>query len=479
MVEHRLTYQWSATLGRFHRSDAEVRGVMGPIGGGKTSGCLMEFPLRATKQKPSEDGVRYSSWTALRDTYRNLERTTIPSWLEWFPKEAGEWRGGSSGEPASHHIRLPLADGTTVDMIVEFNAIGDASLEDFFRGLRKTGFYLNEADRLPLDAIHLARQRAGRYPSMHQGGPSWYGVWADFNAPNWGDPICDYFIENRPDGVAFFEQPGGLSPDAENRAHLPPEYYEKQMEGAEEWWIKRMIHNEIGHSRAGKPVYPEFGMRLHVAERPIEPMQSRPLILGLDAGRSPAAGYQQRDSEGQLRLLGELVCTDMGAQAFGQRLREDLAERWPGLEAIGICDPSAADPTETSNRDDDAWMDIVSNEAEIRIRPAPSQKAVDRREALRQPMMRMITHDKPGLIVSPTCRVTIRGLAHGFRYKAMLGGRGLFHDRPEKNEFSHIVEAHEYGALGSGDFADLRGRRRRRGEARGRTQVDWRPEAFR
>jgi len=59
---------------------------------------------------------------------------------------------------------------------------------------------------------------------------------------------------------------------------------------------------------------------------------------------------------------------------------------------------------------------------------------------------------KPGLIVSPKCKVFRKGMAGGYCYKRIqVRGDEKYHDKPNKNIYSHIVEAGEYLVLGAGE----------------------------
>ena len=53
-----VIYTPTPTLARFHRSDAFMRGVRGPIGSGKSTAMSWEIMRRARAQKPGPDGVR-------------------------------------------------------------------------------------------------------------------------------------------------------------------------------------------------------------------------------------------------------------------------------------------------------------------------------------------------------------------------------------------------------------------------------------
>ena len=93
---------------------------MGPIGSGKTSTVLMKFMALAQRQKPStRDGIRKFKFCVVRDTYRQLWRTTIPTWNTWMPQSVGTWQGAKDS-PVIHTIRMNLADGTVCEVIAEF-----------------------------------------------------------------------------------------------------------------------------------------------------------------------------------------------------------------------------------------------------------------------------------------------------------------------------------------------------------------------
>ena len=79
-------YKASPTLTRFHMSDAFVRGVRGPYNSGKSTGMCWEVFRRASRQEKDAKGKRRTRWLVVRNTYRELEDTTIKTWLDWFPE---------------------------------------------------------------------------------------------------------------------------------------------------------------------------------------------------------------------------------------------------------------------------------------------------------------------------------------------------------------------------------------------------------
>ena len=72
-----LDFSKSATVWKFLHDKSFVRGLMGPVGSGKSYGCAAEIMLKAVQQKPSpRDGIRYSRFVIVRNTYPELRTTT-------------------------------------------------------------------------------------------------------------------------------------------------------------------------------------------------------------------------------------------------------------------------------------------------------------------------------------------------------------------------------------------------------------------
>lgn len=450
----------------FFQSRNRVDAIMGPIGGAKTTTCFFRLIYSATQQAPGPDGVRRFRFCVVRDTYRQLWKTTIASWNEWVPKSVGVWTGSTDG-PATHKVRFRLTDQTLVDLWVDFVAIGEHKVEDILRGYEVTAFYLNEADRLFPEVLTYCLGRAGRYPKMVDGGPTWYGVIMDFNAPDVDAYLYDLLVENKPDEWGFFQQPSGLSAQAENLENLPPGYYENQMTGQPDWYIRRMIKNQFGFSRDGKPVYPEYNDALHCAAVPLVADERLPLILGLDAGGTPAATFWQHLANGQWRGLRELVVTNettMGPSRFGDHINQVLRDEFPGFRVEGHADPSAAYGADKDNDEKD-WIQIVAAKTKFAIRPAPTNNLSPRLEAVRLPLTRMIDGHVPGLIISPVMKIVRKGFNSGYRYKRMQVAEGRYEEKPEKNDFSHPHDSGQYALLGGGEYLEVMGRAKRRQHA--------------
>ena len=102
------------TVRRFHESTAFTRTMAGPIGSAKTTAAFVAEPFfTAMTQKPNNQGVREAKVGVLRDTYRNLYATLIPTWHAWVPKDFGHFTG-SDDRPAKHDLEFmaPFTDGS-------------------------------------------------------------------------------------------------------------------------------------------------------------------------------------------------------------------------------------------------------------------------------------------------------------------------------------------------------------------------------
>lgn len=423
----------------------------------------MKSILYASAQRTSitEPNIRKTKVCIVRDTYRQLWKTTLPSWWKRIPKEAGEFSGAQDG-PATHKIQFQLADKSIVLLQMDFIAIGENNVEDVMRGYEPTFWYLNEADLLSREVYTFAKGRWGRYPDMSDGGPTWWGILMDCNAPELTSWLYTDIFRTVPEDVDLFRQPGGTDRDAENLHNLPPAYYTEQAKGQPLWYIKRMIDNVPGFSRAGKPIYPEFQDVMHVSKTRLEYTCHRKLIIGLDAGLSPAAAFTQRMPNGQWRVLREIASTPgTGPIRFGQMLAQTLKEEFANVTPSMLA--AYADPSAQYGADKDegelSWIEIVSFHAGIRIDPAPTNALIPRLEAVRKPLMNLIDGEPAFLLDPELCPMLREGFNSGYRYRKLpLVDIERYSEEPDKTPHSHPHDALQYAMSAEGEDLEIRGR---------------------
>lgn len=443
MADREIAYTPSPTLDDFHASNAFVRGIKGPIGSGKSVGCCWEIYTRALEQLPGPDGVRRSRWVVTRNTYGELQTTTLQTWLDWFPEE--HVGNVVHGAPITQTCRFVHEDGSRVELEMWFLALDRPEHVKKLLSLEITGAWMNEAREQPKAILDALTGRVGRYPSKRDGGATWHGVILDTNPPDtdhWWYKLAE---EGTPEGFVFFSQPPGDSPQAENVANLPAGYYDRLKAGKTEEWIRVYVRGVYGFVLDGKAVFPEFNDAIHVG--PVQYNPALPVFVGIDFGLTPAAVLGQRDMLGRWWIFDELVSQDMGAKRFGELLHDKLVGEYSIANATITGDPSG-DSRAQSDETTPFEMLKVSG---VLAKPAPTNDSVVRREALAAPMSRLVD-GKPGIIIDPRCRTFRKALAGGYCYKRVaVSGTERFHDAPDKNHFSHVAEAGEYMVLGAGE----------------------------
>ncbi|MBR0651357.1 hypothetical protein GXW78_16915 [Roseomonas terrae] len=442
----------------FVDADEPITVLMGPEGSGKTTTGILKGITKSYLWPRTRPGVTSVRFVMIRRLLKDLEATTMKSWLQWFPRTQGTWRGGK-GEPATHEIILPHPRGGVVEMTAEFVATGDLRVEEAMRGKEFSFAYVDEVDLAPDDILTWTFGRAGRFPmETLSRNPKW--VWGTCNAPQDGNWVIEDFINQVKPGHRMFRQPSGLSPQAENVQNLGRNWYPQLAQNLPAFERKRRIENIPGLSRNKEAIYQEFNPDVHIAAGPLKPLQGRKIIVGADAGGTPGAGFWQLMPDGQWRLYAEISThakehgSVTGPTRFGDAIAALAAERFPNFQLVGIADPSAAYGADTAAGEED-WIQIVSRVSGIHFRPAPTNKPPVRMEALRLPMTRLIDGRTPGLLIDPSCTLTARALTSEYQWVVTAGRRST---EPLKNWASHLVEAHQYALLDGGHYHQVMAR---------------------
>lgn len=456
----------SPVLDAFRLDRSRVSFIMGPLGSGKTYCAILKLLQLMTEQAPNAAGIRPTRFFAIRNTYGDLLSTTIKDFREVFTERFGTFHQGSVERP-TFRVNMRLEDGTHVRSEVIFLALDRADSVKQLRGTQATGFWLNETKELVKAIVDMADLRHGRYPTQAAGGvdPTWHGMIGDTNAPDEDHWYYELAEETRPEGWTFHRQPGGLlrtgqkdangreiwatNADAENLANLPEGYYEKGAAGKTDAWIAVNLANEYGFVSDGKPVHPEFIDSLHVSSELIEYNPGLPLLLGIDFGRTPAAAIVQHLPQwGRFVVIDEFVTDDMSQALFGPELRRYIASNYHGARVRGWSDPAGEAKGQAT--EDTPRRILVA--AGIEVYPAPSNSPTLRRAAVANPCGRICGDGLPALLVSPKAKIIRKGLAGGFQFRRMkVAGDERYTDEPDKNMYSHPVEALEYVLLGEGE----------------------------
>lgn len=476
MVEspERLTVNYEAepTAAQFHDSDAFVRGLRGPIGTGKSVACVNDAFALSLQQKPF-NGVRKVRGACVRNTYPELKSTTIKTWMDWYPMTQMRWDA-----PLTGWIKIALEDGTRLELEVIFLAVDRPADVKKLKSLDLTWIWLNEVSELAKAVFDMAMGRIARFPRKQEGGATHPFLSMDTNPPDddhWYYKLAEDRDEDRIAELEkmirevtdfdrplfeFFALPPSIlpvgkgenltyrpNPDAEGVQHqsLGFAYWLNQVAGKTESWIKVYLMGEYGTVAGGKPVYPEFRERYHVAKIAIKPYPGLPLLLGWDFGLTPALAIAQARTTGQLVMLDEIIGKDIGIREFARNVAKPfLKTHYKDYSVLSWADPAGRSRSQISHQE--TCIKELNN-AGIPTQSAWTNEFSARREAVAGFMTKM-PRGEPGLLVSPKCKTLIRGFAGKYFYERVeVVGEERFKDQPSKNSYSHIQDAAQYIAL--------------------------------
>lgn len=434
-------YDALPTCRKFHHSDAFVRALVGPLGSGKSVACVMELMRLVDQQEPCPDGVVRARGCVVRNTYRELKDTTLNTWNDWvMPERVGRWDEVNM----TLHMVSPR-----MHVEILFRALDHLKDIKKLLSLELTWAWLNEAREIPKAVLDMLQGRVGRYPAKRDGGATQPCIIMDTNPCDEDHWWYRVFEEERPPGWEIFHQPSGLSVKAENKANLPDQYYERLQYGHDQEWVNVYVHGRYGFVMDGKPVHPTYQDDVHAAADIIEFDPEETLVIGIDFGLTPAAAFLQRNRWGQWCVIDELVTEDTATDEFAKMLNTKLQREYPMANAIDFWGDPAGD---TRAETDKTTPFMVLNAQGIEAGPVWTNDEIVRRGALSRQLSRLGLNGQPGFQVSPKARMLRKGLAGGFKYRRMqITGEERYHDKPEKNIYSHIVEACEYALVGAGE----------------------------
>lgn len=463
----------SQTMEDFMLSDAYVRVLAGPIGGGKSVCCAHELMRWACDQAPNAEGIRKTRMLIVRNTADQLRSTTKKTIDDWFPPGVyGEYKATEK----TYYYRLRLGDGTVVQS--EWMLIALDTPDDVRKALslEATGIWGNECRELHPEVVDGLLMRVNRYPSMKDGGASRAGAIFDTNMPgedswwhkkmeeerpkNWsvhlqpsavlpieewiekyGEDPEEHTVARDVDGNAY-----AVDPEHDNYDNLAKDYYTNTLEGKTSDFIDVYLRCRYGRSLGGLPVYDKtFRHERHVAKKPLRLIvsDSYPLCIGLDFGRTPAAVIGQLTPSGGINILSEVVGENMGIQTFVKTmLKPHLFEKYPGAPTYIAPDPAGWQKTQVGEV---SPVDVLRTEGFKVVKPQTNKPAL-RIEAVDN-LLTQSADARPRVQIDPSCSTIIRGFQGGYKWKTNKEGDLVQDSEPVKNKYSHPHDALQYLAL--------------------------------
>ena len=420
------------TLSSFMQSRAFFRFVLGPVGSGKSTSCLMEIIRRASEQRQGPDGFRRTRFAVVRATLQQIKMTVLKEFYTWVAPVT-DFRVSES----TIHLRWN-------DVVCEIHLIplDDERDQQRLLSAQLTGIWVNEFPEIDPALFPSMAGRVGRYPSSAQGGCSWFGVIADGNFPTEGGEWHELLEIARPTDWDVWKQPGGLDPAAENLENLPDGvgYYERLARQHSPDWVRRYVHAQYGNDPSGTAVYREsFKLNWHCADS-VDPVMGHPLIIGQDFGRNPWSIITQLDHRGRMLMLEEIAADDVGLELHINRsLRPALMqERYLGRPIAIIGDPAGM---QRSTSYEETSFDLLKR-AGFHAFPAPTNN-IDARLRGVETFLNGSSNGGPAMLIDKgRCPKFVRGMSGGYRFAHTRQGQAK--PSPDKNDYSHVHDAAQY-----------------------------------
>jgi len=245
----------------------------------------------------------------------------------------------------------------------------------------------------------------------------------------------------------LYHQPSGIGPDAENVENLPPGYYDNLAGDRDEGWVQVHVESQWGTSNAGQAVFRRsFHSPTHVRDIRAIVNPHKPLMVGLDFGRTPCALITQVDTQGRLIIYKEIVTEGMGLlQMVQEHLKPALLQPPFDVNRVFIVgDPAGAQKSQIT---EETAFDTLKGEGFLAY-PAATNNIEPRLLAVER-LFRTTLMGEPAIQISREgCPTLIQALGNRYRYRRKRDGQ--FEDIPEKlHPWSDVCDALQYAALGT------------------------------
>jgi hypothetical protein len=88
--------------------------------------------------------------------------------------------------------------------------------------------------------------------------------------------------------------------------------------------------------------------------------------------------------------------------------------------------------------------------------PAPSNKLAIRKEGVISRLNKLV-NGEPGFVLDgKKCPVLRKGFNGGYKFRKLnVSGTDRYMEEPEKNQYSHIQDAHQYVCLSTGEYREI------------------------
>lgn len=373
-----------------------------------------------------------ATWAIIRDTFENIQGTTMKSFFQWFPP-------GVFGTYNAGRKTFTWAEGVAKGEVI-FMGMDDPSDSTKLMSRELAGFGIDEpapavgatgVDEMIFD-MALSRLR--------QPGMKWYGAKLAENNPDEAHWTYRKFVQPGTEDFRIW-QPAL----PENLHHLPLRYYEEMRKtfAHRADLVRRFVDGEFGFQQIGKSVTPQWNDKLHLSLG-LTPIPRLDLYLLWDFGLNATCLITQRTPLGHWNFLDGFSMDNEGTEELILNwVKPVLQERYKPLHCTlkHIGDPAGQQREQSSVQR--SAVRTLRNELGGTWRAGPV-KPEERIEPLRAVLTRTVGGRGLVQVDRERCACVWHALRGGWHYH--VARTGLVSGLPYKDKHSHPGDAAGYGA---------------------------------
>lgn len=408
---------------KFIRSQAMADLFASRVGEGKSAGLAWSI-FYHTRHNPGAD------WAVIRDTYENLQKTTLQEFFHWFPP-------GVAGHYHQTKKLWTWAEGVAKGTV---SFVGMDNPEDATKLLSWTlaGIAMDEpAPAIGSGGINEMVFDLG-LTRLRQPGMKWYGMKLATNNPDEDHWTYRKFVNPGNPNFRYYQP---TTP--ENIHNLPEGYYEKvRMSLAHRPdLVRRFVEGKFGFQQEGKAVTPQWSDDAHLATG-LFAIPRRELILLWDWGLNPTCIITQVTPLGNWNILHSFVGEDIGVEELIRyQVLPLIQSKYRGAPLRHYGDPQGIQREQSSSVN--SAVRVVKQLLPGPWRPGP-QKWLPRIEPLRAVLTRMANGHGLVQVDRENAKEVWHALRGGWHYH--VARTGVVSGEPVKDKHSHPGDAMSYGA---------------------------------
>lgn len=420
---HTVQFDPNPTQKAFIMSKAKADLFSSRVGEGKSAGLAWSIYYH-TVHNPG------AAWCLIRDTWENLQRTTLKEFFKWFPNGVfGNWHEGKKTWTWAEGV----GKGTVVCM-----GMDDPSDASKLQSLELAGIAMDEPAPAALSAgINELVFDVG-FSRLRQAEMNWYAVKLAENNPDETHWTYRRFVDpGTPEFVSW--QP----PHPENVKNLPDDYYGslRRVWAHRPDLVDRFVEGKYGFQQDGASVTPEWNDSVHLANG-LMPIRGGELTLLWDFGLNPTCIITQVTPLRDWLILEAYVGEEEGVEELiSGVIKPVLRERYRGYTWKHIGDPAGRQREQSSSQR--SAVRVLRKELGGIFRAGPV-RFEERREPLRAILSRQ-AHGKGKVRVDRVrAREVWQALRGGWHFR--VSNSGVTSHEPVKDKHSHPGDAMGYGA---------------------------------